>query len=226
MNYNQTTSHAGIELEPNTPARHTIIWLHGLGADGNDFVPIAPELQLPESLAVRFIFPHAPIMPITINGGYEMRAWYDIYYSSLERQVDEDGVAASRSLITELLSKEEARGIPSENIMLAGFSQGAAMSLTTGLRYQNKLGGIIALSGYLPTAIETITEATTVNKSTPIFIAHGTQDPIVPFTLGETTRDQLLQAGYSVTWRHYPMPHTVAIEEVQDISAWIKTVWK
>jgi phospholipase/carboxylesterase len=226
MNYHQTASHIGIELEPTTPTKHTIIWLHGLGADGNDFVPIASELRLPETLAVRFVFPHAPIMPITINGGYEMRAWYDIYYSSLEKHYDEDGIATSRIIINELLSKEEARGITSENMMLAGFSQGAAMSLSTGLQYKNQLGGIIALSGYLPMATETLKEATTTNKSTPIFMAHGTQDTIVPLTLGENTKDQLIEAGYPVTWRDYPMPHTVSIEEIHAISAWIQTIWK
>lgn len=226
MTYHQIATNAGIELNPNNIATHSIIWLHGLGADGNDFVPIVPALNLPSTISVRFIFPHAPIMPITINNGYEMRAWYDIAHTHLDRKYDEDGIATSQMLINALLSDEEARGIPAKNIILAGFSQGAVMALTTGLCYQKKIGGIIALSGYLPMPDQILHTATIANRSTPIFMAHGSQDPMVPVSLGETAKNILQQAGYQITWRSYPMPHTVATEEIQDISTWIQSVWK
>ena len=171
-----------IKIEPEQSAKYSVIWLHGLGADGNDFVPIAAELNMQKN--IRFIFPHAPIMPITINNGYEMRAWYDILTFSFHSDVDNQGIAKSAFHIEKLIEKEVARGITTNNIFLAGFSQGAAMSLMTGICYPKPLAGIIALSGYLPEAKEVLKKANASNQDIPIFLAHGTEDPILPYTLG------------------------------------------
>lgn len=212
-----------IEIHPRSPAKHTIIWLHGLGADGNDFAPIVPELHLPAALGVRFIFPHAPIRPVTINNGYEMRAWYDIASLAIAGQVDHAGIAESNAFVHDLIEKEVARGISTENIMLAGFSQGAVIALTTGLTYPERLGGIMALSGYLPP--EALQKAHVANQSTPLFLAHGQDDPVVPFMLGEAALTALKAAGYAVEWHAYPMPHSVCPAEINDISLWIQRVW-
>ena len=173
-----------IEIEPSTAAKQTIIWLHGLGADGNDFVPIVSELGLPLQHSIRFIFPHAPIMPVTLNNGYEMRAWYDIY-SLTSKEVDQEGIARSVISIAEIIEAEIARGISSENIVLAGFSQGAAIAMTTGIRYHKPLAGVIALSGYLPLAITSFDHTSEANRNLPIFIAHGTEDAVVSYFAGK-----------------------------------------
>lgn len=214
-----------IEIEPDGIAKHSIIWLHGLGADGSDFVPIVPELRLPSQLGVRFIFPDAPVMPITVNNGYEMRAWYDIYsLSSLDKR-DHIGVKRSIVSVSQLIEREIARGVSSENIILAGFSQGAAIALTAGISYLKPLAGILALSGYLPLAEETFTHAHNANRIIPIFIAHGTDDMVVPYALGKATYAAIQAAHYPVTWRSYPMAHSVCGPEVADISKWIQEVF-
>lgn len=213
-----------ITITPNKNAALVVIWLHGLGADGHDFVPIVPELQLPPSLPVRFIFPHAPIMPVTVNGGYAMRAWYDIYGVSIDTKIDAAGITNSVRQLEQYIAHEIEQGIPTANIVLAGFSQGAVIALTTGLGYTQTLGGIIALSGYLPLADHVLQHANPANMSTPIFLAHGTQDTIVPFKLGEMTREHLEKAGYKVSWHDYPMPHSVCNEEIRDISQWLQSI--
>lgn len=205
---------------------HSVIWLHGLGADGSDFVPIVPELQLPESIAARFIFPHAPLRPVTINNGYQMRAWYDITAISLAGITDKAGIAQSVKAVSDLIAHENARGVPTNNIVLAGFSQGAALTLATGLHCPERLGGLIALSGYLPDAQETINAADNVNKETSIFLAHGTDDNVVPYVLGKAAYVTLQQLGYSVEWHSYPMQHTVCQAEVRDISHWLQKIFK
>lgn len=210
-----------IEINPKMEAKASVIWLHGLGADGNDFVPIVPELQLTD-LPVRFIFPNAPQIPVTINNGYIMRAWYDIVSMNVERHADEKGIMNSVTLINDLITNEERRGIGAEKIILAGFSQGAVIALTTGLTYSKKLGGILALSGYLPRADQVFANASAANKSISIFLAHGMQDPIVPFMLGTITRDLLSQQNYNVNWHQYMMAHSVCAEEVRDIGGWMR----
>jgi phospholipase/carboxylesterase len=214
-----------IETAPNPMA--SIIWLHGLGADGNDFVPIVRELDLAGAQPIRFVFPHAPMRPVTINNGYVMRAWYDVAYGDLERksrQADEAGVRASEAAIGKLIGRETGRGIASENIVLAGFSQGGAIALQTGLRYPQRLAGIMALSTYLPLAPTLAQEAAERNARTPIFMAHGTHDPVVPYTMGSDSRELLANLGYDVEWHDYPMQHSVCLEELQDIGAWLTRV--
>lgn len=222
MSLNERNILPCIEIEPKHPARHSLILLHGLGADGNDFVPMVPELNLPDaSNNIRFIFPHAPIMPVTLNNGYEMRAWYDIYGLAIDTKTDSQGISLSVAHIGKLIEREVERGIPTDKIYLAGFSQGAAIALTTGICYHQPLAGIIALSGYLPLAQEIPAKASPANKNIPIFLAHGTQDPIVPYGLGLATHSFLKQAGYSVEWHSYPMPHSVCNDEIRDISRWL-----
>jgi phospholipase/carboxylesterase len=213
-----------IELNHGATTQYSLIWLHGLGADGNDFVPIVKELRLPHTLGIRFVFPHAPIIPITINNGYEMRAWYDIISLTRTGDVDETGIQQSYRQVSALIAKEMARGIPADHIILAGFSQGAAIAATTGLHYPEKLAGIIALSGYLPLGAKTLQQANPANKQIPIFMAHGSEDPVVPYFLGEAGYKLLEQAGYPVEWRAYPMQHSVCAEEVKDISQWVQRI--
>jgi phospholipase/carboxylesterase len=213
-----------VELEPETPATASVIWLHGLGADGNDFVPIVPELQLPDSMAVRFVFPHAPVRPVTLNGGMRMRAWYDILGLDRAMREDEAGIRASQAQIEALIKLENARGIPSARIVLAGFSQGGAITLQTGLRYPEKLAGLMVLSSYLPLRDRFAAEAAAANRSTPIFMAHGEFDYMLPLQLGSSSRDLLQQNGYPVEWRAYPMEHQVCLEEIRDIAAWLRKV--
>ncbi len=213
-----------IELETRPNPTAAVIWMHGLGADGNDFVPIVNELDLSGAPAIRFIFPHAPMRPVTINNGYVMRAWYDVSMGDLQtgaKRADEKGVRQSQAQIGQLIAREVARNIPCKNIVLAGFSQGGAIALHTGLRYPEKLGGVMALSCYLPCADSFAAEAAPANTQTPMFIAHGTQDPVVPYAMGKHSRDLLVQSGYAVAWREYPMPHSVCLEEVRDIGAWL-----
>jgi phospholipase/carboxylesterase len=211
-----------VETGPN-PA-FTIIWMHGLGADGHDFEPLVPELLEPDLPALRFVFPHAPVRPVTINNGYAMRAWYDII--GIDRRSAEDfaGIQASAAGITALIDRENSRGVPASRIALAGFSQGGAMALHTATRHRERLAGVIALSCYLPLASRLDTERTAANQATPIFMAHGTQDPVVPFALGEESRRLLEGAGYAVEWHSYSMPHSLCEPEVGDIRAFLRKI--
>jgi phospholipase/carboxylesterase len=206
--------------------RASVIVLHGLGADGNDFVPIAQELDLSGAGDVRFVFPHAPVIPVTINGGYEMRAWYDILGADLVQREDEKGLRSSLAQVEALIEREKARGIPAGRIVLAGFSQGCAMALLTGLRHGEKLGGIVGLSGYLPLAATTAAERHSANTATPIFLAHGRMDPVVPLARALASRDALQALGYQVEWREYPMAHSVCMEEISDLNRWLLSVLK
>lgn len=209
-----------IETAPNPTA--AVIWLHGLGADGNDFVPIVRELDLTGCPPIRFIFPHAPTMPITINNGMVMPAWYDIVSTDLVKREDEAGLRASEAAIAQLIMEQEARGIPAERIVLAGFSQGCAMTLQTGLRYPKKLAGLMCLSGYVPLAAMLENERHSANHQTPIFMAHGEADPVVQFHRAEQSRDLLLALNCRVEWHAYPMQHSVCPEEIDDISQWFQ----
>jgi len=212
-----------IEIETRPKPSHSVIWLHGLGADGNDFVPIIQELTLPR-LGIRFVFPHAPMRPVTVNGGFVMRAWYDIAYQDLAIKEDEPGLRQAQKSIEELIAKEESRGVPANRIVIAGFSQGGVISLQTGLRQPKRLAGILSLSAYLPLAATVAKERNAANNDAPIFMGHGTVDNIVPLPLGAASRDQLIKLGYGVDWHQYPMPHSVCPEELDDISAWLTRV--
>ena len=211
-----------VELATGPDPKGTIIWMHGLGADGWDFVPIVRELPLPEDLALRFIFPHAPVRPVTINGGAPMPAWYDIAMQDLARVPDERGIRDSQAAIERLLAREKSRGVASDKIVLAGFSQGGAIALQTGLRHADELGGILALSTYLPLEDSLDREASAANKRTPILMAHGTQDQVIPVGLGEASRKALEARGYPVEWHTWPMPHSVCAEEVEAIAVWLE----
>ena len=212
-----------VELGPEQ-AEHSIIWLHGLGANGHDFEPIVPELQLPASAKIRFIFPHAPQQPVTINSGVVMPAWHDIVSPDFAQQEDEAGIRQSQQHIDILIQRETARGIATENIIIAGFSQGGAIALQTGLRYPQRLAGVMALSSYLPLAQSLHREASEANRNLPIFMAHGNHDPIVPLTLGEDSRHYLEQYGYEPEWKTYNMEHSVCQDEIDDISRWLKQI--
>lgn len=214
----------GIEVQTGRDPSASIIWLHGLGADGHDFEPIVPELVRPAERSLRFVFPHAPVRPVTLNGGYAMRAWYDIIAIDRRAAEDDKGIRASQAAIEALIRRENERGIASERIVLAGFSQGGAMALFAGTRYAQRLAGILALSCYQLLARSFESERNPVNQSTPIFLAHGLQDPVVLPLLGEEARRQLQQAGYTVEWHTYSMPHSVCPQEVADIAAWLRRV--
>ncbi|HEX5687161.1 MAG TPA: dienelactone hydrolase family protein [Ideonella sp.] len=201
-----------------------IIVLHGLGADGNDFVPVAQEMDLRPVGAVRYVFPHAPIRPVTINGGSRMRAWYDILGTDLARKEDEPGLRASLSEVQALIDREVARGIAAERIVLMGFSQGCAMTLLAGLRAPQRLAGLVGLSGYLPLAASTAAERSAANQHTPIFMGHGRHDPIVPHAGGMASRDALRALGHEVEWHDYPMEHSVCAEEIADLNRWLLKV--
>lgn len=211
-------------IEPPEEARGSVIWLHGLGADGHDFEPIVPELGLPNTRATRFVFPHAPSQPVTINGGMVMRAWYDIRSPSLPGEPDESGIRRSESMLRDRLNTEMARGIPSDRIVLAGFSQGGVIALQTGLRFERRLAGILTLSTYLPMFEATRREAHAANESTPIFIAHGRDDPLIPIEAAKDSSDFLTALGYSLQWFEYAMPHSVCPEEIRDIAGWLSAV--
>ena len=211
-----------IETGPNPTA--SVIWLHGLGASGDDFVPIVRELDLAGMQDIRFVFPHAPTMPVTINNGYVMRAWYDIIGADLSRREDEKGLRASQAMVEQLIAQEKARGIPAERIVLAGFSQGCAMTIQTGLRHPEKLAGLLCLSGYVPLHTTIAEERHPSNQATPIFMAHGRGDQVIPIIRAEQSRDLLRSLGYEVEWHEYLMPHSVCQEEVDDISAWFRRV--
>jgi phospholipase/carboxylesterase len=202
----------------------SVIWLHGLGASGDDFVPIVRELDLAGLPAIRFIFPHAPTMPVTVNNGYVMRAWYDIVGADLSRREDEAGLRASQVMVEQLIAQEQARGVPAERIVLAGFSQGCAMTLQTGLRHPEKLAGLLCLSGYLPIHTTVAAERHPANQQTPIFLAHGRTDQVIPIARAEQSRDMLKSLGYPVEWHEYMMPHSVCQDEVEDIGAWMRRV--
>ena len=215
-----------IELVTGADPRGTVIWMHGLGADCWDFVSIVKELDLPDDLPLRFIFPQAPSRPISINGGQVMPGWYDISMADLQdgptRKADEGGVRASQSLVDALIAREATRGIASDRVVIAGFSQGGAIALQTGLRYPQPLAGILALSTYLTLDASLDAERTAVNANIPILMAHGTQDPVVPLPLARTSRNKLEAIGYKVEWREYPMQHSVCMEEIAEIGAWLK----
>ena len=213
-----------IQIETGDHPSATIIMLHGLGADGNDFVPFVEEIDLASVGPVRWVFPHAPTMPVTINGGYVMRAWYDILGTDMAKREDETGLRRSMADVRALLDAERARGIASRRIVLAGFSQGSAMTLLTGLRYPERLAGLVGMSGYLPLADALGAERAQANADVPVFLAHGRSDPVVPFAAGTATRDALRSAAYPVEWHDYPMPHSVCPEEIRDLERWLQRV--
>ncbi len=221
-----TSELSTIEIQPKAAHQYSVIWLHGLGADGHDFEDIAQQLHLTASPHIRFIFPNAPIQPVTINGGMEMRAWYDILAMELTREADIKGIYQSEKLINQLIEREQNNGIASENILLAGFSQGGVIALHAGLRYPAPLGGIIALSSYLPTLAQLNTEASTANQHTPIFMAHGILDAVVAIESGKAVFDTLYAHGYSIQWHDYLMEHSVCIEEIEHIATFINSIFK
>ena len=211
-----------IEIETGKNPTASVIWLHGLGADGNDFAPIVPELRLPKA-AIRFVFPHAPVRPVTINGGMRMRAWYDIT-DGANRREDERGVRASQVLIEALIGREKERGTKAGRLVLAGFSQGGAIALHTGLRHPERIAGIMALSTYVPVEEKLSAEASTANRDVPIFMGHGSDDPIIPLVRAEQSRTLLKSLGYPAEWHKYAMPHSVCPEELADIGTWLGKV--
>ncbi len=208
-----------------SPADSCVIWLHGLGADGYDFEPIVPELHLPSDLSIRFIFPHAPMMPVTINQGFVMRAWYDIKSAEIASQPDEANIRSSAELLNTMVDEQIASGIQASRIVLAGFSQGGAIVLQAGLRQTHALAGIMALSTYLPLPEKLMSEKTGANQNIPIFLAHGAIDQVIPVNLAYATRGQLEKAGYSPEWHEYEyMPHSVSLDEINHISAWLQKI--
>lgn len=214
-----------VELQTTAAPSRSVIFLHGLGADGYDFVPIVKELEQLGAPPARYVFPHAPTMPVTINNGYVMRAWYDILGTDLVRREDEAGLRASQAQVEALIGREEQRGVPRQRIVLAGFSQGGAITLQTGLRQPQPLAGLIALSCYLPLARLLADERHAGSASVPVFLAHGNSDPVVPLARGAAARDQLSQLGYRVEWHEYPMQHSVCREEVEQIAAFLARVF-
>lgn len=209
-----------VEVGPGD-AQYSIIWLHGLGADGHDFEPLVPELGLADR-SVRFVFPHAPVQAVTLNGGMAMRAWYDIRSPQIQQDEDAVGIRGSQAMIEALIQQQQQRGVAASRIILAGFSQGGAVALHTGLRHAELLGGILALSTYLPLVPDLEQERQHVNQAVPIFMAHGSDDPVVPLSLAETSCQILQQAGYQVTWKCYPMQHQVCLDEIADIAIWLR----
>ncbi|TMH72391.1 MAG: alpha/beta fold hydrolase [Betaproteobacteria bacterium] len=211
-----------IEIETVKNPTASVIWLHGLGADGNDFAPIVPELRLPKA-GIRFVFPHAPVRPVTINAGMRMRAWYDIA-DGANRREDERGVRASQVLIEALIAREKERGTKAGRLVLAGFSQGGAIALHAGLRDPERIAGIMALSAYVPVGEKLSAERSTANRDVPIFMGHGSDDPIIPLVRAEQSRNLLKSLGYPVEWHEYGMPHSVCPEELTDIGTWLRKV--
>ena len=212
-----------IEIETGERPDAAVIWLHGLGADGHDFEPVVPELRLPQRLSLRFVFPHAPVRPVTLNQGMRMRAWYDILQLGGGGE-DDPGIRASQKSVEDLIAREGSRGIAPGRIVLAGFSQGGAIALQTALRSSERLAGTLALSTYLPLAATLAAERSAANRDLPIFMAHGSQDPMIPVDRARASRDALAALGYAVEWREYPMPHSICLEEISDISAWLTRV--
>jgi phospholipase/carboxylesterase len=213
-----------IQIETAPDPTVSIIWMHGLGADGSDFVPIVRELDLTGCPAIRFVFPHAPTLPVTINNGYVMPAWYDILGPDLVQREDEKGLRTSQAAIEQLIAQEKSRGIAADRIVLAGFSQGCAMAIQTGLRHPEKLAGLLCLSGYVPIQATIPVERHGANQNTPIFMAHGRADQVISIDRAEKSRDLLQLLGYPVEWHEYPMPHSVCAEELEDISVWLRRV--
>lgn len=225
--YRQEETDAAVVLQPGDTADAAVIWLHGLGADGFDFAPIVPELRLPTLLPIRFIFPHAPVRSVTVNNGYAMRAWYDIRVLSSNALAgpgmeDVAGIRQSEALVRRYVEQEIATGMDPLRIIVAGFSQGGAVALQTALRYPQRLGGIMALSTYLPLRDVLAQEASAANRGLPILMCHGSADPLVPLALGERSRDVLLALKYPIDWRTYPMQHQVCVQEIADISQWLQ----
>ena len=218
-----------VELETGANPTGSVIWLHGLGADGHDFEAIVPELRLPESTPLRFVFPHAPVRPVTVNGGMAMRAWYDIISLDKEGRADEAGIRASSELLDALIRREQERGIAADRIVLAGFSQGGAIVLHNALRTSLKLAGLMALSTYLPLsqtiAAEVVDEPAAGDTSLPVFMAHGTFDPMIQYQAGRDSADALEEIGYTIEWHEYPMAHAVCPQEIIDISNWLQSIY-
>jgi phospholipase/carboxylesterase len=213
-----------LEIETGPHPTAAVIWLHGLGADGYDFEPIVPELDLPAAPAVRFVFPHAPMRPITINGGAVMRGWYDVLSLEGVRREDDAGVRAAQASVEQLIAREAARGVPAARLVLAGFSQGGAIALQTGLRHPERLAGMMALSTYLPLAATLAAEASAANRDVPIFMAHGRHDSLIPIERAMSSREALRAAGYKIEWHDYAMEHAVCREEIEDVAAWLRRV--
>ena len=213
-----------VELQTSLTPAASVIWLHGLGADGYDFVPVVRELELLKTPAARYVFPHAPTRAVTINGGYVMRAWYDILGNDLVRREDEQGIRESQQQVEALIAREVERGTPRSRIVLAGFSQGGAIALQTGLRQREPLAGLLALSTYLPLAAVFDAERADASRGVPIFMAHGRSDPVIPLARATTSRDQLKAAGYPVEWHEYEMPHSVCEDEIRQIAAFLGRV--
>jgi len=222
MNQRVQDSADAVVLAPATPVTASVIWLHGLGADGNDFLPIVPELHLPQALGLRFVFPHAPVRPVTINNGMRMRAWYDIRELSASGATDEAGIRESAAILAKYIQHERDAGVAANRIVVAGFSQGGAIALHAALRHPERLAGVMALSTYLPLRKTLAAEATKANRDLPILMCHGRFDPVLPLQLGTSSRDLLRAAGYAVDWKEYAMQHQVSLEEIQDIAAWLK----
>lgn len=220
-----TSELQSIEVLPATKQKYSVIWMHGLGADGHDFEGIVPELGLPDDHGIKFIFPNAPVQAVTINGGMKMRSWYDILEMSMEHKVDCEGINQSSVSVAQLIQKEMTAGIASENILLAGFSQGGVIALHTGFRFPHKLAGILALSTYLPTIDQVKSEATKENQSIPVFMAHGTMDPVVAIQNAKLAFNQLKEMQYPIRWHEYPMEHSVCQEEILAISQFIKDIF-
>jgi phospholipase/carboxylesterase len=215
----------GIEIETASPPTASVIWLHGLGADGNDFVPIVPELKLPAALPLRFVFPHAPVRKVTINNGIAMRAWYDIAAADLNSRADIAGVRHSQAQVEALIARENTRGIAASRIVLAGFSQGGVIALHTALRHEERLAGVIALSTYVVLADNLADDAAAANRDVPIFMAHGTADPVVRFEWGDASRRALVANGYPVEWHTYRMEHSVCMEEIEATGKWLGRIF-
>ena len=214
-----------VEIEPDTPARRSVVWLHGLGADGHDFEPLVPELRLPSALAIRFVFPHAPRRPVTLNGGLEMRAWYDLKGADLTAGEDQEGIAEAAAIAGALLAREQERGVEPGRIVLAGFSQGGAIALYAGLRHPDRLAGLVALSTYLPLGASLPDELAAANRGTPIFQAHGRQDPIIPLAGARRSHERIAALRPAPEWHEYEMGHSVCAEEIADLRAWLLRVF-
>lgn len=215
-----------VEHETGPAPAWTILWLHGLGADGNDFLPLVPELLQPGWPALRFVFPHAPVRAVTINNGARMRAWYDIRNFDIDQRADEQGVRESITQVEALVAREGERGVPPARVLLAGFSQGGAIALAAGVRREAAMGGLVALSTYLPMASTTAAEATRAGLATPVFMAHGSHDQVVPEGLGQRSRDHLKGLGMAIDWHSYPMQHSVCADEVRDLTGWLQRRFK
>ena len=221
LTHHATQTEQEITLEPEARATASVVWLHGLGADGSDFVPVVEELRLPDALPVRFVFPHAALRPVTVNAGYVMRAWYDIKSFTPEGRADSAGLAEAVQRVNRYLEAEVARGVSADRIVLAGFSQGGAVALSAGLRYPRRLAGVLALSCYLPFPSRLAAERSAANADVPLLLCHGAWDPVVPMAMGVEARDVLRQEGYTVEWREYPMQHEVCAAEIAEIGRWL-----